>query len=413
MRCANCCADCGCPAGYTCGPGNACSASVGEIIIGNVSVVPLSPVVLYAVPPKTIEKGVGPVIRVIMRNTGNAQTSLIRAKPEIQGYTGVNVYDIGAIAPGDSLVFNYTPSFNEKALVPSENSTARLKIALQYSGGSTNRTGSFATDVILQPLGYFNWNVPEAAAVWADSDDPSVKDLALDATLGADLKTDDQKERAARQIFGHLQARSIQVEKSQGACYSGTLAFPADVLKARSGDCAGLSVLFAACMEAAGMKSAVIKTPDAVLAAYARLDGSLVPVDLRALDGSDFAAAVAMGASEFSKSPSDNVIVYPEDQWGLGVKKVMSGTDAPSSRITTISQNCRLLPGTLTVNYWFSNDGFDAGRRCVNATIYEGTGIYLSRRSCVDIYLNDKKNITFSITGLPTDLGLDAKCWLD
>jgi hypothetical protein len=410
---AGCCADCGCPSGYACGPDNACSASMGEILIKNVSVVPISPVVLYTVPSKTIEKGVGPLIRAVLKNNGTAPVFGLRIKPEVQGYTGVGIYDVGSIAPGDSLIFNYTPAFNTKALAAGANSTAVLRLELQYSGGTTNRTSVFTAPIMLQPEDYFDWNVPEAVAGWADSDDPAVRDLALDATLGAELRTDAQKERAAREIFGHLQARSVQVEKRQGACYSDTLAFPADVLKARSGDCASLSVLFSACMEAAGMRTAIIKTPDAVLAAYTQLDGSLVPLDLRALDGSDLAAAREAGAAEASKSQSENIIIYPEDQWGLGVKKAMPGTLAPSSRITTTSQNCQLLSGTLTVNYWFSNDGYDAGRRCVNATVYKGSDAYASKRSCADVYLNDKKNVTFSITGLPTNMSLDAKCWLD
>jgi hypothetical protein len=409
----NCCTDCGCPAGYTCGPDNACSLSVGQIIVENVSVVPLSPVVLYAVPSKTIEKGVGPVIKVVLENSGNAAISDLIIKPEVQGYTGIDVYDVGAIAPGASLVFNYTPAFVVNPLTQAGNSTVRLELGLQYSSEGANGTGSFATDIALQPMDYFDWRVPEAAAAWADSEDPSVSGLALDATLGAQPKTDADIEREARQIFGDLQARTIQVQAGQDPCYSDTLAFPADVLKARYGDCASLSVLFAACLEAAGMRSAVIKTPDAVLAAYDDLEGSLVPIDMRDLESSDFAGAMTDGASELSNYSSDAVIVYPEDQWGLGVQKVMPGTQALSSIITTTAQTCRLLPGTLTVNYWFANEGYDAGRRCVNATVYEGTNIYVSKMSCVDVYVNDKKNVTFTITGLPTNTTLDANCSLD
>ncbi len=409
----NCCTDCGCPVGYTCGTDNACSLSVGQIVVENVSVVPLSPVVLYAVPHKTIEKGVGPVIRVTLENSGNAPISDLIIKPEVQDYTGIDIYDVGAIAPGASLVFNYTPAFAENPLAAVGNSTARLELGLQYSSQGANGTGSFAAEIALQPVNYFDWRVPEAAAAWADSDDPSVSGLALDATLGVQPKTDADTEREARQIFGDLQARTIQVRGGQGACYSDTLAFPADVLKARSGDCAGLSVLFAASLEAAGIRSAVIKTPDAVLAAYADPEGSLVPIDMRDLVGSNFSGALADGASEFSNSSSDAVVVYPEDQWGLGVKKVMPGTQAPSSIITTTAQTCRLLPGTLTVNYWFVNNGYDSGRRCVNATVYQGTDIYTSKLSCVDVYVNDKKNVTFDITGLPTNTSLDANCSLD
>ncbi len=411
---ASCCADCGCAQGYSCtGSGCVRPASGTGLSVENVTVAPLSPVVLYAVPSRTVEKGAGPAIQVLLKNNENEMIYGIKARPEVQGYTGVSVHDAGSVGAGETLPFNYTPMFNSKAL--GGNTSAVFRLRLDYYGGTRNSSTNYAAEIPLFPINYFNWKVPEAAAAWADSDDPAVRDMALDATLGAVPATDREKERAARQIFGHIQARSVQVRNPSGAgpCYSDTVAFPADVLKSRSGDCAELAFLFAASMEAAGMESAIIKTPDTVLAAYAKLDGSLVPADLRALDGSDFASAVANGEAEYSRYPSGSVVVWLEDQWAYGVKKVAPGTLAPSSSIVTEKQDCEFLSGEFNVNYLFRNNGYDAGRRCVNATLYEGGKSYLSRRECVDVYVNDRKGVSFVLTGIPTNITLNAECWLD
>ena len=404
-----CCQDCGCGAGYACDASGACLASGAKLDLGGTSVQPLPPVVLYAVPPRTIEKDAGPLAKIIIINSGSVTASKIKLKSEFQGFTGATVQDVAPLPPGGNETIGLTPPFSGQAVSLKNDTLVKLKIGLQYYGGTQSYSEDFVVDVPLKDRDSFDWRIPEAAAAWMYPSDFGVQGLATDATDHAVIQTDEERERGARQIFNHLQARSTLYS---GSCDFGRLQFPEETLVTRSGGCADLAVLFSTLIEAAGMKSVVIKTPDAVLSGYANEDGSIVPVDMRDLEAHDFQAALADGRAEYGKYPSSNAVVYPGLLWGGGVKQVDPGIEYAGPMITATSQNCVLLGSTFTVNYWFVNKGYDTGRRCLNSTLYESGVPFFSKRVCVDIALGDKKNVTFVVSNI-TETGLSAKCWVD
>jgi|GEM_PF-5461123 len=404
-----CCQDCGCPAGYSCDASGACLASGAKLELAQTSVQPIPPVVLYAVPPMTIEKGAGPLAQLTIRNTGSETANGIKLKSDFQGYTGATIQDVASIPPGANATIGLTPPFSDKALAIKNGTIVKLQVNLQYKGGNQSHSDDFTIDVPLGGRDSFDWRIPEAAAAWMRPTDLGISNLAADATDHAEIKTDEERERAARQIFNHLQARSTQYSDR---CDFDRLAFPAETLVARSGGCADLAVLFSDLLESVGMKSVVIKTPDAVLSGYIKMDDSIAPIDMRALGGQDFGTALSDGAAEYAKEPASNAVVYPEQLWGGGVRQADPGIEYAGPIITTSSANCKLLEDSFTVNYWFANNGYDMGRRCVNSTLYEGGTPYFSKRVCVDIALGDKKNITFVFTNI-TEAGLTAKCWID
>jgi len=406
-----CCQDCGCPSGYDCDPGGSCLVAGAQIEITNVTVQNIPTAFLYTVPPRTIEKDIGPMVTFVMKNLGSQKAYNVKLKHEVQEFTGVTVVELGSINPGQSMQFNLTPKFDSRAL-KSNITSARLKLVLEYRAISQNYTDTFNVEIPLSP-GKFDWRIPEAVTAWVDPTDRSVIDLAMDATDNAQIRLDEDRERAARQIFNHLQARSIRFNASSDKCYSDSLAFPATILKERKGDCAGLCVLMAASLEAAGVRSALIVTPNTVLSGFVWGNGSFVPIDMREIESGNFSSAKAAGAEEYENSIDSATIIYPSDQWGVGVIKINPGIDVPSSKITTSASNCHIVSDRFVVNYRFKNTGFDTGRRCLKATLYDQSREYFSNRGCTDIPPGEERNVTFSETGLPGDRTLTTNCRID
>jgi len=407
----DCCQDCGCGTGYTCDPSGSCLFNGARIDVMNVSIQPMSPVLLYVVPSKTIEKDIGPLASVVLKNSGTQKAYNVKLKYEVPGFTGATIVDLDPISPGNVAVFNLTPKFDSRAF--STNATsARLRVVLEYRSITQIYNDTFVYDVPLSP-GRFDWRIPEAVTAWVDPTDRGVIDLATDATDNAQIRLDEERERAARQIFGHLQARSIRFNGSADKCYSDSLAFPATILKDRKGDCAGLSVLMAASLEAAGVRSALIVTPNIVLSGFVWGNGSFVPIDMREIGSGNFSSAKAAGAEEYDNSIDSATIIYPSEQWGVGVIKINPGIDVPSSKITTSATNCYIVSDRFVANYRFKNTGFDTGRRCLKATLYDQSREFFSNRGCADIPPGEERNVTFTETGLPEDRALTTKCWVD
>lgn len=402
-----CCQDCSCPAGEACDKSGVCLVNGTELEISNLTIASIPSTILYAVPSKTVEKALGPLAQFTVKNRGTNKAYSVKVRSEVQGFSGTIQHELGTINPREEVKFNLTQRLNDNVLDLSNRTTTKLKIFLEYKGLGESFTKTSGANFWLPGRNAFDWAIPEAAASWIDPYDEPIAAFAKDATDYADIKVDEDRERAARQVYNHMQAFGMQL--SPGECYSDSLAFPAETLKAKAGDCAELSVLYAALLEAVKVKSVLIKTQDSVLSGYMKSDGTVVPVDLQEIDEDDFATALQNGMIGYDKSA---VLVIPQEKWGTGTEQVSLGIDVPGPRIISSSQNCVLLENEFDVRYWFENIGYDTGRRCLRAVLYEGQGTYFSQRECVDIPGFEKRSVTFSID-VPKNKVVTEKCWVD
>jgi len=405
-----CCLDCGCPENYSCSDGSTCIASGAGAFITNVSVNSIPSTFLYAVSPGQVEKALGPLAQITIVNRGSSKAYAVKLKSEVQGFTGTVVNELGTLEPGQVYVFNYTPRLSENALSIQNRTDTWLKLDLEYTDAGKSQSSKMDVNISLSDRNEFDWDIPEAASGWMDPKDPGVANFAADATAGQLARLDDERIRAARQIYNHLQAMGMKNTMKYGKCYSDSLAFPAQTLELQSGNCADMSVLYAALLEAVGIKSVIIVTDDAVLSGFKLSNGTLVPVDLQHIDDDDFANATVSGLSLYS---SANTVFYPQEQWSKGTAKSNPGIETFGPKIATTSEKCMLLAKEFSVSYWFENNGYQTGRRCLKAVLYENAQEeYLSNRVCVDVPAFEKRNITFSYV-LSGNMTLTEKCFID
>jgi hypothetical protein len=367
-------------------------------------------IVLYSVSPSQIDKALGPLAQVTIVNKGSAKAYAVKLRTEVQGFTGTTSNELGTLAPGQTYVFNYTPRLSEKALTLKNSTDTWLRLGLEYTDSGKSQSSKMDSAISLTDRNEFDWDLPEAASGWMDPTDNGLANFAADAIAKAPVKVDSERERAARQIYNHLQAMGMKNSVKSGKCYSGSLAFPAETMESQRGDCADISILYATLLEAAGVKSMVIITDDVVLSGFVFSNGTTVPVDLRRIDEDSFENATASGLSLYN---SANTIFYPQEQWSKGTEKSNPGIETYGPNIITASDNCVLLSKEFNVNYWFENKGYETGRRCLKAVLYENVSKdYLSNRVCVDVPAYEKRNVTFSYN-LSGNATLTAKCFID
>ncbi len=413
----NCCQDCGCPLNSSCSPGGVCVSTGADLIFEDYKSQELPASFLYSVPRGTLETEAGPIVQVTIKNTGSQKAGNVKLKAEVQGFTGTTLYEFGSINPGNSIQFNYTPSFGKKALNITNKTSANVLLALEYLGGNMTQTKSLRKELIILPIDSFDWRVPQAASAWVDYQNPEFLGFGADATDHANIIDDIEKERAARQVLGHLQALDIQYKKKidalPSACYSQTLRFPAETLKDKFGDCADLAVLYCTVLEAAGVKSAIIKTPNVVLAGYVKTDGSLVPIDLRGFEDLEFVNVTKNGMNEYLKDSASAEIFYPSEKLISDDKRIRPDMFILYPKISTTSANCIVSSGEFSVNYWFKNNGYDTGRRCLVSELYDGPTKYFYNRSCVDMPMGEMRNVHIELANISSGLLLTSKCYLD
>jgi hypothetical protein len=405
----NCCQDCGCAQGSICYESGLCLVNGSDVEIINLTISPIPSTVLYAVPPKTIEKKLGPLAQVELLSVGNLNAYAVKIKSEVSWYSDATIHELGILNSKETMSYNITQRLKDQVLKLENGPSAKLKLTLEYKGAGETHTKTSGTNILLSDRNAFDWDLPEAAAAWVDPTDQSIIDFSDDATLNAEIGDNEDRERAARQIFNHLQAFGLKHSGAADICYSDSLKFPAETLRDKSGDCAELSVLFAALLEAAGVQSVIIKTDGVVMPGYQKADGSVVAVDLRNIQNSDYDEATAKAMSEYNK---DSFTVYTQKEWNSGMERANIGLTVLSPKITTTSANCILYPEEFKVNYWFENHGFDNGRRCLKSVLYDGQTEYFSKRVCVDIPKFEKRNVTF-VLDVAKNTAFTEKCWLD
>jgi hypothetical protein len=405
-----CCQDCGCPQDEICDQSGICLVNGSNVEMSNLKVNSHPPVVLHSVQPKTIEQKAGPLASITVTNRGTLKAYNVNLRSEVLGFSGSRLYELGTLAPMESRVINLTQLLYDDVLELENGTTTKFKVLLDYKAAGKTHTDKTGANIHLPNRNTFDWRIPQAMAAWVDPTDRTIINFANDATQKSEIITDTDRLRASRQVYNHIKSFGVEYS-ANGKCYNDSLKFPTETLRDKSGDCADISVLYAAAIEAAGVRSVLIKNDDTILSGYAKLDGTIVPLDLREIKSQNFEDATASG-SELVDSSSQ--IYYPQDLWATGTYRLNLGIDVLTPDIVTTSSNCVLLSDEFKVNYWFENKGYNNGMRCLKAVLYQSNidTEYFSKRVCVDVPKLQSRNVTFNLY-IPKSVIVTNKCWID
>jgi len=403
-----CCLDCGCPENEVCSGSGSCLVNGTGVEVAEFRINEIPSSILYSTPPRTIELYTPPLAQITIRNRGTLRAFNLKIRSSVLGYSGTVLKEIGTLSSNENITINITQPLTKSVLDLTNDTTTKMSLTIEYLSSGSPKSLAASKEIVISERNRFDWDIPVAASTWVNPQEQSIIDFADDATLKAQIIDDTDRERAARQVYNHLQAYGLETE-AQGMCYSDSLAFPAETLAGKSGDCGDVSVLYASLIEAAGLRSTIIKNNETILSGYEAGDGSIVPIDLRGISQDDFDTAMENGITGYSKA---SVHFAPRDYWGVDSTMILRNTVVYGPDIRTTSENCYLLSDEFKVNYWFENKGFDTGRRCLKAVLYQGSDEYFSKRVCVDIPKYEKKNVTFQVS-VPKNKLLTEKCWID
>jgi hypothetical protein len=403
-----CCIDCGCPNGEVCSSGGTCLVNGSEIEVVDFKINDIPSTILYSTPPRTIEVYTDPQAQITLKNRGTLRAFNVKVRSTILGHSGSVIKEIGTLSTNENITINITQPLTKSVLDLTNDTKTKMKLTIEYQSLGEPYTKIVSKELTLSDRNAFDWNIPVAASTWVNPQEQSIIYFADDATLKSQIIDDLDRERAARQVYNHLQAYGLALNESE-PCYSDSLAFTTETLASKSGDCGDVSVLYASLIEAAGLKSVIIKNNETILCGYQKLDGSIVPIDLRGINSDDFKTAKSSGSSQFNKSSE---YFFPRDYWGVDSINILTNDIVLGPDIKATSQNCAFFNNQLNVHYWFENKGYDSGRRCLKAVLYDGDSVHFSERVCVDVPKFEKRNVTFQYTA-PKRMLLTEKCWID
>jgi tetratricopeptide (TPR) repeat protein len=181
---------------------------------------------------------------------------------------------IPEIGPGETAVVPLYALFNDRILNVTEPTKASAEIVASYDaaqadGASQSRTAT----VLVYDRNALTWSDDRHAAAFVSNKDPWVQGLTghiLAAVKGDRNKELAKNEQTALAIHQGLSVYGLGymigttrpfAKGSSGEWAVDSLKFPRQTLAFRSGDCADLSVLYASCLEAAGVETAFATVP--------------------------------------------------------------------------------------------------------------------------------------------------------
>jgi tetratricopeptide (TPR) repeat protein len=228
--------------------------------------------------------------------------------------------------------------FNDRILDVTEATKAVAEVSL-YVGAdlSANRSAT----VLVYDRNALTWSDDRKAAAFVSAKDPWVMDLTgniLASVKGERNPGLSKNLQTGMAIHEGLRAYGMAYVLSPNRPFAkdvvdpeivDTLKFPRQTLNFRSGDCADLSVLYASCLESAGIETAFVTVPGHIFIAFdlglekdeieARrlVPGSFIEVGGKAwvplettLRESDFVEAWARGAEEWRASEAKGVAAF-------------------------------------------------------------------------------------------------------
>ncbi len=170
----------------------------------------------------------------------------------------------------DSLALVLLPG---KLLAESETRTVNAKAVVSFSGSGGVKEKTLIALVKVHEPNAMDWRQPQAIGSFVTFRDPDVNALARAAAHA--IPEGPGMNRGllvGMALFEAIRARDISYVSSPvvapGAVVLDHVSFPYQTLASRTGNCAGLSVLYAAMLSAVGIKAAIISYTDHVLVMF-------------------------------------------------------------------------------------------------------------------------------------------------
>ena len=195
---------------------------------------------------------------------------------------------IGKLEPGASIEVPLYALFNDRILDVTEATKVAGEVSVEYG---VDVSQSRATTVLVNDRNALTWSDDRKAAAFVSSKDPWVLDLTgnfmatvrseRNAELAKNLQTAIAVHEGLRTYgIGYMLSTTRPFERTVvDTAAVDSLKFPRQTLTFRAGDCADLSVLYASCLEAAGVETAFITIPGHIFMA---IDLGIAPEETRA-----------------------------------------------------------------------------------------------------------------------------------
>jgi tetratricopeptide (TPR) repeat protein len=233
-------------------------------------------------------KSVFPVLRsyydqnavgsALIKNTSKETATKVRVSFVVRQYMDApkECATIAKIEPGASVEVPLFALFNDRILDVTEPTKVVGEVSIEYGDDSSQ---SRTATILVNDRNALTWSDDRKAAAFVSSRDPWVLDLAGNfmATVKS-LRNPELPKSLQTAIAVHEGLRAYNLgymlsttrpfaQASANLETVDTLKFPRQTLSFRSGDCADLSVLYASCLEAAGVETAFVTVPGHILMA--------------------------------------------------------------------------------------------------------------------------------------------------
>ncbi len=219
-----------------------------------------------------------PVGTAKISNTSKMTASNVRVSFIIKQYMDApkECATIARLEPGNSIEVPLYALFNDRILDITEATKVTGEVSLEYN---VDISQSRSVTVVVYDRNALTWSDDRKAAAFVSSRDPWVLDLAGNfmATVKSKRNPELPKNlQTAIAVHEGLGTYGIGYMLSTTRPFEQTvldpdavdsLKFPRQTLTFRAGDCADLSVLYASCLEAAGVETAFITIPGHILIA--------------------------------------------------------------------------------------------------------------------------------------------------
>lgn len=287
-----------------------------------------------------------PVGRIALSNQGGRTATGIRIRVDIPGITSAPaVLKVADLPPGGSLEVPVTLVLDrERVQAIGENTPAQAEVALSWKdAGQAEGNDLFTVPLVVFEKNSLDWSEPQAIAAFTTHRDPSLDALARAAQekVRGRLEAVPELLHVPLALYEALAASGIRYQADArnpfGVTHLDAVAFPAETLARKAGDCDDLSVLMAALLESQGVSTAFLLTPGHILVAWdsgvaiadaKRLglpdsvpidrDGrAWVPIEVTRL-GAPFTTAIMAGSAEIQRhahDPAQLKFVDVADAW--------------------------------------------------------------------------------------------------
>jgi hypothetical protein len=219
-----------------------------------------------------------PIGSVKIANTGKETATDVRVSFVVRQYMDApkECATIARLEPGNSIEVPLYALFNDRILDITEATKVTGEVSVEYG---VDIAQSRSATVLVNDRNALTWSDDRKAAAFVSSRDPWVLELAgnfMATVKGARNPEMAKNLQTAIAVHEGLRAYGIGYMLSTTRPFEqavlnpeavDTLKFPRQTLTFRAGDCADLSVLYASCLEAAGVETAFITIPGHILMA--------------------------------------------------------------------------------------------------------------------------------------------------